>query len=653
MTNPKIIFTGVDQASVVVGKITNSVDKLKLALGALGGAVAVGVFRGVVDDLDKLEESAQSAGVAVESLSALRHAAIQAGVGSEQLDEALKKLNVKLSEAAAGGKEARELFRALGISAVNSSGQILNTDEALAKIADKFELFRDGPKKAALAVEIFGRAGTKLIPLLNQGSAGLDRLKEEAERLGVVIGGETAKAAARFADQLDRLEASARGASVKIFTPLIEGANHLVEEFEAAQRASGSLLESLVFTTKYFNLTSDEVSTALRNVNQALADERKAIAESPDKAFIESRKGVVAQLEREKKALQEIQRLRVVEAAGNPYSNEGRGRARRDFDDPRDRPKEISEGQRVIAQLQQELAKTEELTRVQELQRAISEKRLTFDNKAQQGRALAIAASIDAEKAFDAAVKASEDSVKSANVAQVALNKERQEFIDEVTGRKAEAALQRRIQLLSQMKSGEVAASREEIGILEASIYGVTQGVNVELEKQVDLAEQLGLTISSSLGELITSGGKAGDIFKALLQDILKLIVQLTVLEPLAKELKNTFSELGKAGGDGGGASFGGIASSIIGDIMKFFAGGFANGGFIPPGHWGLVGERGPELAFGGRTGQTIASGGGGTVNVYIDGATDRASITRLVEIGVRRGNALLVDKQARGGSGL
>jgi len=59
--------------------------------------------------------------------------------------------------------------------------------------------------------------------------------------------------------------------------------------------------------------------------------------------------------------------------------------------------------------------------------------------------------------------------------------------------------------------------------------------------------------------------------------------------------------------------------------LSSTFAGGFAEGGYIPPGQWGIMGERGPEPIFAGKTGATIfpksslnSGGGGGNVSVNI-----------------------------------
>lgn len=74
---------------------------------------------------------------------------------------------------------------------------------------------------------------------------------------------------------------------------------------------------------------------------------------------------------------------------------------------------------------------------------------------------------------------------------------------------------------------------------------------------------------------------------------------------------------LGGGGGGKGGKGGGGGFASFIGSL---FAGGFDKGGFIPPGQWGIVGERRPEVVFGGRAGASVfandnSAGGGG----YID----------------------------------
>lgn len=77
--------------------------------------------------------------------------------------------------------------------------------------------------------------------------------------------------------------------------------------------------------------------------------------------------------------------------------------------------------------------------------------------------------------------------------------------------------------------------------------------------------------------------------------------------------------------------SGGGILSSLAKGAKSLFSGFFANGGVIPAGKFGMVGERGPEL-ISGPAGITPLTGMGGSTNVtYNISAVDAASFQALV----------------------
>jgi tape measure domain-containing protein len=70
------------------------------------------------------------------------------------------------------------------------------------------------------------------------------------------------------------------------------------------------------------------------------------------------------------------------------------------------------------------------------------------------------------------------------------------------------------------------------------------------------------------------------------------------------------------------GAMFGGTAPAGQMMVGGQFTGAYANGGYIPPGKVGLVGENGPEIASGGNSGTTITplnKIGGGDVQVIVN----------------------------------
>lgn len=647
MANPKIVFTGVDQVSAVTQKVSASVAKLGTALGAIAGGVVVNEFFKVVNALDAIEESAQSAGIAVDSLTALRYAANQAGVGSEELDAALTKLNVKLDAAASGSKDAKEVFDRLGITVKSSSGNILSADDALGKIADKFASFRDGPEKAALAVDIFGKSGAKLIPLLNQGAKGIDNLKTEAEKLGVVIGGDVVTAAAKFADEIDRLKASVDAIKIDLASGLIPILQQLVDEWNAAKSATGSTAGALGMTFTNFLVSADEANQKVIELNREIQKYQKTVNKGDNQFAVENAKLRIAALEREKKFYDLVYQARKrAEGDGGFESNfpmggnapPKKGNAKQ----------QLTDGQQLIRQLQDEIAKTEDLTRVQELQRAVAEGRVKFDSKAQQQMALDIAASIDDEKKFTAAVKDSEEATKRANVEQQNMNKSRQARFDELIGTTGVKRLAQDMEMLDEaFFAGTITVAQYDAGLTKA--FGLNSEAAKGIKESTDYAEKFAMTMTSSLGEIITSGGSASDIFRALLQDILKLITQMLILEPIAESLKSMFKGFGKGGGGGTGAG------SFLDDLLWSFMGGMASGGTLRPGQWAVVGERGPELAFGGTAGQTIIPGGAGGVtvvqNIKIDSRSDINSIRQAMEATRRQTEASIMDSMNRRGA--
>jgi len=72
-------------------------------------------------------------------------------------------------------------------------------------LADRIGKVEDPTKKAAIAMSLMGRTGTNLLPMFAQGAAGIEKLQQEARRLGLTMSAEDAKAAEDFTDAMDKL----------------------------------------------------------------------------------------------------------------------------------------------------------------------------------------------------------------------------------------------------------------------------------------------------------------------------------------------------------------------------------------------------------------------------------------------------------------
>jgi hypothetical protein len=177
-----------------------------VALGSAmnGFAAALGIaVKSSINQADALDKLAQSSGVPIEQLSQLKFAAEISGVSIEALGKSLAVLSKNMSDAATNAKgEAARAFAAMGISVKDASGHLKNAQQVLDEVATKFKGYQDGAAKSALATAIFGRAGASLIPLLNEGADGIQRMMQQANQLGITIDEKTGKAASQFNDNL-------------------------------------------------------------------------------------------------------------------------------------------------------------------------------------------------------------------------------------------------------------------------------------------------------------------------------------------------------------------------------------------------------------------------------------------------------------------
>ena len=211
------------------------------AMVAAGGAMAM-AMKGVIDRADQMYEASQSLGVAVEDLSRLQYAAELSGVSVEGLEKAIKKLSVSLFDASqnASGPAAKALAD-LGISATDASGNVRPVIDVMGDLAARFEKMPDGVAKTALAIRVFGRSGADMIPMLNEGRAGLTAMYEEAEQLGIVLDTETAAAAERFNDNLTRLGKTQDGIVTKITAGMLPSLDRLIASLAGASRNTEGL----------------------------------------------------------------------------------------------------------------------------------------------------------------------------------------------------------------------------------------------------------------------------------------------------------------------------------------------------------------------------------------------------------------------------
>jgi hypothetical protein len=176
---------------------TKQLDGVVSQLNSIKHQITALVAIQVVDRIAKLSEefgsfaehihqAALSAGITTEAFQKMAFSATQSGVSGEEAGLAIARLSRHLYEARKGGVEAQKAFADAGFTPQQISG-FRNGQDALEALSDRFKDIQDPIRKEALAMELLGRGGYRMIGWLSQGSKAMKTQGDEATKLGIVL----------------------------------------------------------------------------------------------------------------------------------------------------------------------------------------------------------------------------------------------------------------------------------------------------------------------------------------------------------------------------------------------------------------------------------------------------------------------------------
>lgn len=230
---------GLEQSLVSADKkasgLQGTFGKLSGALGALVPAAGIAgitvLAKKSIDAADNLNDLSQRTGVAVETLSRFGAAADDSGSSVDEVAKSMGRLARSVVDPAS---KANEALKSIGINSIDASGKVRSMDEIMLDLADRFAKMPDGAQKTALAMELFGKSGANLIPMLNQG-------RDAISKYAATITTEGAQAADKFNDSLNEIARALAGPFNKSVTALLPLITQMAQGITAGIQAFTSL----------------------------------------------------------------------------------------------------------------------------------------------------------------------------------------------------------------------------------------------------------------------------------------------------------------------------------------------------------------------------------------------------------------------------
>lgn len=240
-----------------VGSMDVTLGRMEKGLASLGGMVKAQLALAIAElgarfiQMGKdafsaasgLDELAEQSGVTARGLQALQYSAVQNGLKMEQLETSISKFSQKMGEAAGGSKEMIEALDNIGVKILGANGKLRDNEAILTDVARAIVGIDDPAKRAAAAVDFFGKAGTRMLPLLTELAKGVDSLAASADRSSAMISDSTIKRLDAVADRLERSKLEWRAFFAENIADAIGWLDKVDAAFKNSADATGAWLK--------------------------------------------------------------------------------------------------------------------------------------------------------------------------------------------------------------------------------------------------------------------------------------------------------------------------------------------------------------------------------------------------------------------------
>jgi len=286
----ELILSCVNDTRKAIQEVVSSFQGMAAKISVLNYAIRSS-YQGVKEVLDvvvfrtaRLGEEllimSQKTGMGVQAIYDLKNTAELSNISLGELNVLINVLSRNIFEARNRAGDARAVFKALGVDTARPLSQIIND------LAKRFSEMEDSEDKMALAMQLFGRSGANIIPLLNDIASG-------AKGASTIFDEELARSSEELSDNFTLLKQNIEGVSIAVGGQLIPALNQLFDDIETRSGLTGLLIKQFEdmwnaakWATKPLFDISKMAGDALDNLlgyNKALAETQRFITNAPTK----------------------------------------------------------------------------------------------------------------------------------------------------------------------------------------------------------------------------------------------------------------------------------------------------------------------------------------------------------------------------------
>lgn len=218
----KRVGLSVEEGAPALNFFVKNLDNLKDAqVGAASGtaksAEQIDKLKDRLDDANvRLDRAKKKLAEAEKPTDAMRNAVDDAQKAVNRLNDELNDAQKIVPKAAKEATPFGKALETLGVKARDSKGNLRTFDDLMPEIMRSFQKMPDGVQKSALAIDLFGKSGTKFLDFLSQGDEGLAKAIQLGELYGLTMSTDMVQATQEFQYGLETMQMGLQGVWLQI-----------------------------------------------------------------------------------------------------------------------------------------------------------------------------------------------------------------------------------------------------------------------------------------------------------------------------------------------------------------------------------------------------------------------------------------------------
>jgi hypothetical protein len=240
VANTSKFASGLKSAQGSLGKFVKGITGMQAAIGGLLAGGFVSMIKNTADQADALGDLSTKLGIGAEALQGFQHAAEQMGSSSDAMARSLGFMQKTLGGALGGEAGPAKAFQQLGLSIEQLRS--MTPDQVFLSLVDAIRAIPNEAQQAAAAVDVFGRAGMDMLPIIRGGSAEIQKFQQQLAQNGGLIRQQDIDALGPLADKMQELGRVADALKIQFaatfgdtFKFFIDSAIWMLHQFRKAQ----------------------------------------------------------------------------------------------------------------------------------------------------------------------------------------------------------------------------------------------------------------------------------------------------------------------------------------------------------------------------------------------------------------------------------